>query len=194
MRRDEHARRRGAPAGAARAITALAILVWLVTACSGDPGRTGVDDPLPSVLEVTPGPSIDTKPSLPAELETDKPHGSAGAAVTQTDTAWGRIWDGLPSGFPVFPGAAASEEAGAGEPVSAAFTAPGVDPAEIAQWLQTELEVATYSTEALSGPLEDGSFVLDSVGEGECRIESVVTPAGDLTLLTVRYGAACPFE
>jgi hypothetical protein len=87
-----------------------------------------------------------------------------------------------------------TDEGSPTEPVSAAFTVEGVDPAEIAQWLQTELEVATYSTEALSGPLEDGSFVIDSVGEGDCRIESVVTPAGDTTLLTVRFGAACPFE
>jgi hypothetical protein len=78
--------------------------------------------------------------------------------------------------------------------VSATFSVPGTDAATVAQWLQAELEVATYSTEALSGPLEDGSFVLDSVGEGECRIETTVAPAGDLTLVRVRYGAACPFE
>jgi hypothetical protein len=190
MRRDRSGRRLGV-----RALIHLVVIAALAAACSGGPGRTGVDDPLQSVLEVTlpPLPS-DGMPSVPAELETDKPHGSVGAAVTQTDTDWGRLWDGLPSGFPVFPGAIASEEAGAGDPVSAVFTAPGVDPAEIAQWLQAELEVATYSTEALSGPLEDGSFVLDSVGEGECRIESVVTPTGDMTQVTVRYGAACPFQ
>ena len=56
------------------------------------------------------------------------------------------------------------------------------------------LELATYSTLALSGPLEDGSFVLDSVGEEDCRIETTVAPAGGLTIITVRYGAACPFE
>ncbi len=169
------------------------ILAGLVAACSGGPGRTGVDDPLQSVLEVTPGPSIDTKPSLPAALETDKPHGSAGA-VTQSDTSWGRIWDALPPDFPIVPDTTPTDEGRPTEPVSAAFTVEGVDPAEIAQWLQTELEVATYSTEALSGPLEDGSFVIDSVGEGDCRIESVVMPTGDTTLLTVRFGAACPFE
>ena len=65
---------------------------------------------------------------------------------------------------------------------------------EIATWLQSRLELATFSTEALSGPLEDGSFVLDSVGDEDCRIETTVAPAGGLTIITVRYGADCPFE
>jgi hypothetical protein len=34
--------------------------------------------------------------------------------------------------------------------------------------------------------------VLDSVGEGDCRIQTVVAPAGGLTLMTIHYGAACP--
>ena len=177
----------------AHGLPLLLLGVVLVAGCSGGPGRTGVDDPLQSVLEVTAAPSPDEVASPSTAVETNEPPPSAGA-VGQTETAWGRIWDGLPPGFPIYPDATATDRASSGEPVSAAFTAEGVDPAEIAQWLQTELEVATYSTEALSGPLEDGSFVIDSVGEGDCRIESVVTPAGDTTLLTVRFGAACPFE
>ena len=113
--------------------------------------------------------------------------------MTKTDTAWGRIWDGLPAGFPVYPGAVESEEAGGGEPVSATFSVAGA-PDEIATALQSQLELATFSTEALSGPLEDGGFVIDSVGDAGCRIETTVTPAGGLTLITVRYGADCPFE
>ena len=54
------------------------------------------------------------------------------------------------------------------------------------------MEGATYSTESLSGPLEDGSFVLDSVGDGDCRIQTTIAPQGGLILVTVRYGAACP--
>jgi hypothetical protein len=197
MRLAEPARRRGGPVAPRltpfAVVPLVVILAGLAAACSGGPGRTGVDDPLPSILEVTSAPSSDASPSPPAHLATEAPPASAGE-VGQRDTAWGRIWDELPAGFPVVPDAAATDEAGAGEQVSAAFTVQGVDPAEIAQWLQTELEVATYSTEALSGPLEDGSFVIDSVGDRDCRIESVVTPTGDTTLLTVRFGAACPFE
>ena len=96
--------------------------------------------------------------------------------MTQTDTEWGRIWDALPAGFPVYPDAVETEEAGAGEPVSATFSSPAAAD-EIATWLQSRLELATFSTEALSGPLEDGSFVLDSVGDEDCRIETTVAPA-----------------
>ena len=39
---------------------------------------------------------------------------------------------------------------------------------------------------------KDGSFVLDSVGDGGCRIQVAIKPMGGLTFVTVRYGAACP--
>jgi hypothetical protein len=171
----------------------LAGVLLLVVGCSG---RSGVDEPLTSAAEATPRPTLAIPPdlrSLPTVPETDKPTTGEEPAVTQTDTEWGRIWDALPAGFPVYTDAVETEEAGAGEPVSATFSsATAAD--EIATWLQSRLELATYSTEALSGPLEDGSFVLDSVGDEDCRIETTVAPAGGLTIITVRYGAACPFE
>ena len=171
----------------------LAGVVLLVAACSGS---TGVDEPLASAAEATPPPSL----AIPSDLlsvqavpETDEPSAAEEPAVTQTDTDWGRIWDALPASFPVYPGAVETEEAGGGGPVSATFsTAAAAD--ELATWMQSRLELATYSTEALSGPLEDGSFVLDSVGDEDCRIQTTIAPAGSLTIITVRYGADCPFE
>jgi hypothetical protein len=162
----------------------------LFAACTGGPTATGVDEPLPSAVEATRDPD---EPSPPAASSAATPTPSSPpATMTQSETEWGRIWDGLPKSFPTIPGATLSEEAGSDGPVSATFSVPGSDPAEIAGLLQTELEIATYSTEALSGPLEDGSFVIDSVGEGDCRIETSVRPAGDTILVAVRYGAACP--
>ena len=59
--------------------------------------------------------------------------------------------------------------------------------------MQSELERATYSTEALSGPLEDGSYVLDSTGTAPgCRVQASIAPLGGLTTVTVLYGASCP--
>ena len=112
-------------------------------------------------------------------------------STSQSDTEWGRIWDALPPGFPTYPGATEADDAGP-EPVSGTFAVNEGDANEIATSLQAALEAATYSTEALSGPLEDGSFVLDSVGQGDCRIQVTVTPQGGLTLVAVLYGAACP--
>ena len=143
----------------------LAGVLLLLAACSGS---TGVDEPLASAAEATPPPTLaipSDLPSVQAVPETDKPSAAEEPAVTQTDTEWGRIWDALPASFPVYPGAVETEEAGGGEPVSATFSSAAAAD-ELATWMQSRLELATYSTEALSGPLEDGSFVLDSVGDG----------------------------
>ncbi len=108
----------------------------------------------------------------------------------QTDTSWGRIWDALPSDFPL-PAEFQPAETGGG-PASATMDVPGSVTATVA-FLQSELEVAGFRTESLSGPLEDGSQVLESFGEGACLIRSSVAPLGGVTILTVLYGAACPF-
>jgi hypothetical protein len=109
----------------------------------------------------------------------------------QTDTDWGRIWDGVPDAFPIYPGAAPADDA-ATEVVSATFALEGTDARTVAGWMQTELERAQFATEALNGPLEDGSFVLDSTGASDCRIQVTIGPLGGLTSISVRYGAACP--
>ena len=114
-------------------------------------------------------------------------------AASRVETAWGPIWDRTPAGFPVHPEALPGD-APAGEPVSLAYTVEPADPADLATWLQAALEGATYSTEALSGPLDDGGFVIDSVGDGECRIEVTLTPREAATDVTVRYGADCPID
>jgi len=129
-------------------------------------------------------------PSTTRPAETVPPS-TAAPETAQTDTEWGRIWDAVPSGFPRFPGATPADDTGEG-PVSARYAVPDGDPGDIAAWLQSAMETATFSTEGLNGPFEDGSFVLDSVGDGECRIQTTIAPLGGMTIVTVRYGAACP--
>ena len=172
----------------------LAGVVLLAAACGG---RSGTDDPLQSAIEATASPSAPGPTEPPSASPIVVPPDAASTfeppPVTQSDTAWGRIWDAVPESFPVYPGAVESDDPGGGEPVSATFSVSGA-PDEIATALQSQLELATYSTEALSGPLEDGGFVIDSVGDAGCRVETTVTPAGGLTLIAVRFGADCPFE
>ena len=120
-----------------------------------------------------PDPSASCRPTSAASVassEPSTPPPSAGASSSalpagQTDTDWGRIWDALPAAFPVYPGAAPADEAETG-PVSATFALEGQEARTVATWMQTELERAGYRTEALNGPLEDGSFVLESTGAG----------------------------
>jgi hypothetical protein len=138
----------------------------------------------------TPSPPLTEAPASSATAgASDGPSGAAEAG--QTDTDWGRIWDALPEAFPVFPGATAADDA-AVEPASGTFALEDADPRAVASWMQTELERAAYRTEALNGPFEDGSYILELVGAGECRIEVAVGPLGGLVAVTVRYGAACP--
>ena len=75
---------------------------------------------------------------------------------------------------------------------SAVWAIPSGDAQAIASWYQQHLEAATFRTEALSGPIEDQSYVLDSVGEGACRMQVGVAPAGSLLFVSIKYGAACP--
>jgi hypothetical protein len=156
-----------------------------VLALAGACGPSGMTDaPSSSPSPSSSGPASSGEPGT-------SPGVSAAPQTSQTDTEWGRIWDDLPDGFPIFPRATPADDA-TPEPASGIFAIPEGDPAEIVAWMQAALETATYSTEALSGPFEDGSVVLDSVGEGDCRIQTVVAPAGGLTLMTIHYGAACP--
>ena len=120
-----------------------------------------------------------------------EPSLSGAPPASQTETAWGTIWDGVPTGFPRYPGFTTADDATAA-PVSDVYAIPAGDSAQIAGVLQALMETATYSTEGLSGPLEDGSYVLDSVGDGGCRIETTIAPKGRLTIVTVLYGADCP--
>lgn len=154
------------------------VVTLLIAACTPAP-------PTPPPNE-SPSPAASVPPSVPASVPS-----SAAPPTGQTDTDWGRIWDELPEAFPVYPGATPADEA-ATEAVSGTFALDGADPRSVAAWMQTELERGAYRTEALNGPFEDGSFVLDLVGATDCRIQVAVAPLGGLTSVTVRYGAACP--
>jgi hypothetical protein len=108
--------------------------------------------------------------------------------------AWGAAWDALPPGFPVPAGATPADPGDPSDgPVSGAFVVDGA-PDDVAEAVQNGLTAAGYSTEALSGPFEDGSLVIDSVGpDPACRVQTQVRPLGGTTMITVLFGAACPW-
>ena len=155
-------------------------LIIVIAACgssagSGVPAATATKAP-PSVTGSIPNP---TAPS-------------SGPKTLQTDTAWGRIWDGLPSGFPIYPGATPDEEASGG-PASAVFVVEGKGAKDVAAFLQTELHKAGYTAVGSSEPFEDGSVVLDMTGSPDgCMLQVTIKPTGGLTSVTVLYGASCP--
>jgi hypothetical protein len=129
--------------------------------------------------------------ALPSSTGTPPP-ASSGPAAGQTDTGWGRIWDTLPSGFPTYPGSTPAEETASG-PASGNLVVDGTDAKGIATVLQTLLRQAGYETVGLSGPLEDGGYILDMTGSAAgCKVQVSAAPTGSLTTITILYGAACP--
>jgi hypothetical protein len=168
-----------------RRLLLLAPLVLAITAC----GPSGAASP--SAPPARAEPSDSGAPAASASTDASaEPSGSA-PETGQTDTDWGRIWDAVPAGFPLFPGATPADDA-SGQPASARYAVQGGDPGAIATWMQDALETATFSTIGMNGPAEDGSWVIDSVGEGQCQVQTTIAPLGDMTFITVLYGADCP--
>lgn len=167
----------------------LPVLALALGACGGTTGPTA------PTLAPTDAPSSSAPPSVapPASGAASVAPSSdpAPSGLGQSETAWGRIWDGVPEGFPRFGGGRDGDDATA-EPVSDVYVVEGGDAADIATWIQAAMEAATYSTESLSGPLEGGDFQLESVGDAGCRILTTITPQGNLVLVSVLYGAECP--
>jgi hypothetical protein len=144
-----------------------------------------------SSAQATPDTTVAPSAIAPSESAAPAASPASSPGAGQTDTDWGRIWDTLPPGFPIVPGATPADDAG-GEPVSARFAVEGGDPGAIATWLQDALEQATFSTLGFNGPGEDGGYVIDSAGDGDCRIQTTITPLGGTTFVAVRYGVGCP--
>jgi hypothetical protein len=175
-----------------RPILLLLPLVVLALAACGPSGASGTTSAAPtSVAPASDAPASEGPPSPVLSAGPVDPVISGAPTTGQTDTDWGRIWDAVPTGFPTYPGSTLAEDAGLRD-VSGAWALEGGDPAEMANWFQAHLEQAAFSTESLSGPQEDGSFLLDSVGEDGCKVEVQVAPTGGLVLVSVKYGAACP--
>jgi hypothetical protein len=177
---------RPSPPASLTAARLLAAGLALVVAACGGPGTAAPTTPV--------GPSA--APTAPAP--TDVP-GSGDRTPIPTPgllpgEAWGAAWDALPPGFPVPAGAKPADPGDPSDgPVSGAFVVDGA-PDDVAKAIQNGLTAAGYSTEALTGPLEDGSLVVDSVGpDPACRVQTRVRPLGGTTMITVLYGAACPW-
>jgi hypothetical protein len=172
-------------------VVVAAILAAALAACGSGPTSTRPSTP--------PAPSATTASSPTADL-TPVPGGSSDAgptpvpsgAVGRTQIEWGEIWDALPAAFPVYPGAEPTITRE--EPASGEFSVPA-GPDEVATWMQSALETATYSTESLEGPLEDGSLTLNSVGDDpDCRVQVTIKPLSGTTYMGVRLASACPFQ
>lgn len=167
--------RRGARAlPGALAVRALAFLALaLVAACS--PSPTGA----PSGL--TPGPSTGSATASPKSTPPGK-----------TVSDWGPIWEGIPMSFPLPPGAEPAGEVG--EVTSAVFVvSPAGDADALARFYVDAFSGAGYIVDS-DGPLEDGSYIVNARRAAGCRMQTRSSIDGGNALLTIQYGADCPWD
>jgi len=194
-------RRRSGPTDA-RALVVLFAATGLLAACTGaaSPATApttsnpspSTSTPAQTLAAVTPTPSATlaaVTPTPSATLAAVTPTPSAATVVT---VAWGKIWDQVPSSFPLPSDAEPAQPADPVEgPSSGVFTTSlGVDKA--AQGIEAGLTAAGWSLGAMTSG-EDGSRDISAVGVSPgCRSRVIVRPLGSVHFVTVYYGAGCP--
>ena len=175
-------RRRSRPTDV-RALVALFAATGLLAAC------TGAASPATAPATSSHGPSAST----PAQtLAAVTPAPSAALAATVVTVAWGKIWDRVPSSFPLPSDAEPAQPADPVEgPSSGVFTTSfGVN--EAAHGIEAGLTAAGWSLGATTSG-EDGSRDISAVGASpDCRSRVIVRPLGSVHFVTVYYGAGCP--
>jgi hypothetical protein len=158
----------------------LGLLGLLPIACSTNPRATAspvVPSPRPTTLTSEPPPSAEPTPELPS----------------QSESVWGVIWDAVPDSFPVPVDAAVADPQRG--PVSGAWTVPVADVSapELAGYYRDALDENGWGT-GVDGPLEDGSYTVWSSNGYGCETLTTILPRGDESLITVLFGAGCPFR
>lgn len=175
------------PFSALRSAILAAATLLLVAACTsaGTAAPSGSDAGASAAALTSPAESV-----APSTGPSAKP--SPSPKITQTDTPWGRIWDAVPASFPVPAGA---EPTTPDRAASGAWSLSSGDPAAVTDDLRAGLERIGLTTDGVSGPLEDGSRIIDSVGKpSACRVQTRVTPQGSTIIIVVMFGASCPFR
>ena len=175
------ARRRAAHA-LVRILAIVGVLTVVTVACS------------PAVVVPTPRSTTGTLPTEPTLTPVPAPGAHAqspASSISQTDTntAIGRIWDGLPPSFPKLPGQIESE---IGSTTRGLFDA-NISATVARQAIENALKAQGWSVD-IGSPLEDGTIVLEAVGPSPgCKAEVRFTPHSGTVTMAVLYGAACPF-
>ena len=194
-------RRRSGPTDA-RALVVLFAATGLLAACTGaaSPATApttsnpspSTSTPAQTLAAVTPTPSATLAAVTPTPSATLAAVTPTPGAATVVTVAWGKIWDQVPSSFPLPSDAEPAQPADPVEgPSSGVFTTSlGVDKA--AQGIEAGLTAAGWSLGAMTSG-EDGSRDISAVGVSPgCRSRVIVRPLGSVHFVTVYYGAGCP--
>ena len=158
----------------------LAIAVAVAAAgCATGPGRSTPAGPAGS------GSGPTAVPGGPAS----QPSASVRPPTT-TETEFGTIYDSLPSTFPKLVGQEPAQTAAG--PTSGSFAA-NMSVTDARKIIEVGL-IAQGWRVAVGSPLEDGSVVLEATAAGGCKTEVRFTPLSGTVIMSVLYGASCPFS
>ena len=175
---------------AADPLVPILLITLAVLAVGCGPSATATASPHPSATGSTAArpasPSLTPVPGGPASPIV----GASVGPPTTTDTEFGTIFDALPSTFPRLPGQEPAET-GAG-PTSGSF-AVNMTAAAASKAIQAALVAQGWSVD-VGSPLEDGTIVLEATGAtAGCKSEVRFTPVSGTVIMSVLYGASCPF-
>jgi hypothetical protein len=107
-----------------------------------------------------------------------------------TDTEFGTIFDALPPSFPKLPG---QEPAETGAGATSGSFAVNLSAANASAAIASALAEAGWGID-VGDPLEDGSIVLAAThAPAGCKTEVRFTPLSGTVIMSVLYGASCPF-
>lgn len=173
---------------AASLLPILAIVIALLgAACNPSatnaPSRSATTS---STASTAPEPSLTAVPGGPSS-----PAGSPSPSLpTTTKTDFGRIWDALPPSFPTLPGQQPADPVAG--PTSGSFVV-NMTADDAARAMAAALTNLGWTAD-VSSALEDGTVVLDAGGAREgCATEVRFTPMSGTVVMSVLYGAECPF-
>ncbi len=166
-----------------RHVLSLATALAIVAAGCGSGAPATSKPPASAARTPLAAPSSGTRASLAA--------GATATLPTTTDTEFGTIFDSLPSTFPTLPGQEPADR-GAG-PTSGSFAA-NMSVTDARKLMEVQMIAQGWKI-VVGSPLEDGTVVLEaSGGKATCKTEVRFTPTSGTVVMSVLYGASCPFS
>ena len=171
-------------------------LAAAISACGSSAPATTAPSGRPSSGPV-PSAGSSAAPIASAAL-TPVPGGPTGPALgptvgppTTTDTEIGPIFDELPPSFPILNGAEPGE---IGDGPNSGSYAVNMSTGDASRAIATALTASGWVVD-VGSPLEDGTVVLDATHDpAGCRTEVRFTPLSGTVVMSVLYGASCPFS
>ncbi len=169
-------------------LRSIVVIGLAVLAVGCGPASRGSGQPVTSLGPST-APASAHLTAVPGGVATPVVGASIGPPTTTT-TEFGKIFDALPASFPKLPDQEPADTIAG--PTSGSFVA-NTTVAAAAAAIRAGLTAQGWTVD-VGSPLEDGSVVLEAAGPTSgCKTEVRFTPLSGTVIMSVLYGASCPF-